>query len=297
MAVLAYEMTTGRRPFNAQASTEIYELQRQGVKVMPCDLRPRLNEDAQTVILKGLSFKPNNRYHDANEFGSVLEEALKPKRRRRFPTYKLVLIAAAIIAVAALSTFEIFRYRKSNPPKTTTTEGFIYWLMVQRYSANNKEPERSNGTEVFRNGDKIQINVSSQESSYIYVFNEGPPEQDHNNFTLMYPRANVNSGSATVGANQTLQTDWVTFKGPPSAENVWIIWSSTPVSELENAKNEAFKNDERALTGETLSAIKTFLKTTETETKPKVTKYKEPPRVTVRGADEMLVTFVSLNHH
>lgn len=76
MGVVAYEMVTGRRPFNPQTVAHLSELQREGVRVKPKDLRPFLPESAQDAILKALSYQPNNRFQGAREFGSALSQEL-----------------------------------------------------------------------------------------------------------------------------------------------------------------------------------------------------------------------------
>ncbi|HEY6806884.1 MAG TPA: protein kinase [Pyrinomonadaceae bacterium] len=299
MAVLAYEMTTGRRPFNATSPAEFVELQRQGVKAMPCDLRPRLDPKAQNVILKGLSLKAKDRYQDANEFGTTLAKHLKEYEKSPGLLIKKVAIAVVIFLSLAALSFGIYHYRKTLTTKAAATHSFKYWFMIQkmRYSATYKEPYKSNGKEeIFGGGDRFKINVLSDEPAYVYIFNEGPLEANSNNFTLEYPRSDLNNGAATIGANQPLETDSLLFKGPLGSANVWIVWSAAPVDELEKIKSQAFKNQDRALTGDTMVSIKTFLKTKEAETKPKTRKSSSAQDVSVRGTSEMLVTLVNLNH-
>ena len=76
LGVIAYEMLTGRRPFNPETAAQLLELQRGGVKIMPCDLRPSLPRAAQAVILKSLSFAPEDRYASAKDFTEDLARAL-----------------------------------------------------------------------------------------------------------------------------------------------------------------------------------------------------------------------------
>ncbi len=77
LGVVAYEMVTGRRPFNAEAGlVQLVMLQRQGVKVKPKDLRPGLPEAAQDVIWKALARNPEERYARARDFGEALAKAL-----------------------------------------------------------------------------------------------------------------------------------------------------------------------------------------------------------------------------
>jgi serine/threonine protein kinase len=76
LGVIAYEMVTGRRPFNPETIAHLAEMQRQGVRAKPADLRPRLPEEAERVILNALAFESAARYQNAGEFGDALALAL-----------------------------------------------------------------------------------------------------------------------------------------------------------------------------------------------------------------------------
>lgn len=76
LGVIAYEMVTGRRPFNPETTAHLAEMQREGVRAKPIDLRPRLPEEAQALILKALAFDPRARCQNAGEFGDALASAL-----------------------------------------------------------------------------------------------------------------------------------------------------------------------------------------------------------------------------
>jgi serine/threonine protein kinase len=76
LGVIAYEMVTGRRPFNPESPYQLLEMQRDGVRVKPSDLRPSLNERAQAAILKALSFEQQERHARARDFGEELSRAL-----------------------------------------------------------------------------------------------------------------------------------------------------------------------------------------------------------------------------
>jgi serine/threonine protein kinase len=77
LGIISYEMITGRRPFNPESILQLYEMQRDGVRVNPKDLRPALPEAAQEVLLKSLAFDPADRYQSAREFCDELADALK----------------------------------------------------------------------------------------------------------------------------------------------------------------------------------------------------------------------------
>ncbi len=76
LGVMAYEMVTGRRPFNPETQFQLLELQRAGVRVKPCDLRPALSVAAQEAILKALEFEPQRRFASARDFGDTLAQSL-----------------------------------------------------------------------------------------------------------------------------------------------------------------------------------------------------------------------------
>jgi serine/threonine-protein kinase len=76
LGVIAYELLTGIRPFNPETAYQLLEMQREGVRVGPKDLRPALPESAQQAIFKALAFERKDRYQQAREFGDTLARAL-----------------------------------------------------------------------------------------------------------------------------------------------------------------------------------------------------------------------------
>jgi len=82
-AVVAYELLTGRCPFNPDAPSPIaaipllMTLQRSGQVVPPQQLRPSVSAAAQAIVLRGLAFDPAARLADARQFGDDLAQALR----------------------------------------------------------------------------------------------------------------------------------------------------------------------------------------------------------------------------
>lgn len=74
--VIAYELVAGRRPFNPESPYELLDMQREGVRIKPADLRPSLSEAAQELILQALSFEQTERPQNAKDFGEELARAL-----------------------------------------------------------------------------------------------------------------------------------------------------------------------------------------------------------------------------
>jgi hypothetical protein len=154
---------------------------------------------------------------------------------------------------------------------------------------------RSSDQDVFDTGDKFYLKVVSRNPGYVYIFNEGTPEPNKSSFTILYPLPSMNNGSASVGADQSVQTKWNTFGGTPGKENLWMVWSIASVPELESAKTEAFTN-KGMLTGATLDAVKTFLNTKDKESKAGINRDKLTRQTTVHGTGDVVVRMLQLEH-
>jgi len=76
LGAIAYEMVTGRKPFNPETGFELLQMQQTGVRVKPADLRPSLPIKAQEVILKALSYNPVDRYTAPREFADSFAGAI-----------------------------------------------------------------------------------------------------------------------------------------------------------------------------------------------------------------------------
>jgi hypothetical protein len=205
------------------------------------------------------------------------------------------------VAVLLLSKSKGRDQNVAAPPSVENpgpTRSFTYSLTVQRIRNDKpyQEPFTSTGQDTFESGDKFRLNVTSSAPGYLYLFNEGPPEPNGSSFTIIYPTPATNNGSATLGADQWVRTNWNTFKGPPGTENFWFVWSTLPVNQLESAKAEAFNRENGTLTNESLDSVKKFLMTTQTEAKTRYTTDKSSQQVTVRGTGDVLVKMVQFKH-
>ncbi|HET6979309.1 MAG TPA: protein kinase [Pyrinomonadaceae bacterium] len=299
MAVVAYEMITGRRPFSPTSPAQMLELQRKGVRAKPTDLRSGLSKRAQDILLRALEFEPSHRYKSAVQFADELAEALNESNITvDFPVgpgirkWLKVFAGVAIIAVLAYLAY-IF----VPPPIPPKPKGFNYWLTVQR-TVNGKDydaPFKSNGNEPFHNGDKFQLSIQSLFSGYIYVFNERLPIEGSASLQLIYPNQAVNNDSS-IGANHTIQSDWIVFDGPPGTDNYWIVWSASPLAELETAKNASLNQPQASSTDQNLVKIKEYLRDLNTEVKARAAKMTKSQEVEVRKRTNIVLTFAEFKH-
>lgn len=75
LGVIAYEMVTGRRPFNPETIFQLSELHK-AVPLRPTALRPSLPLNAEKAILQALSYRATDRYQSARCFCDDLARAL-----------------------------------------------------------------------------------------------------------------------------------------------------------------------------------------------------------------------------
>jgi serine/threonine protein kinase len=336
MAVIAYEMITGRRPFNPSSPAQLLEMHRQGVRLNPIDLRPSLSTEARAILLCALSFDPAARYQNAAEFGDQLARSLGdhgppiqfppkypanaetiqptdvPHSRRTVvaqPTGRLLryLVGGLLIVLVGIGIGIYFNNQNVTPPENQVAadpqssppaRSFNYWLTVQKMRGNKPHQDAfvSSGKEIFETGYKFRLNVSSPEPGFLYLFNEGQPSSSGTSFTILYPTPSTNDGAASLGANQLVKTNWNTFAGETGTENFWIVWSVSPVPELETAKAESFKHPEGGLKGENLVATKKFLMMKQHEVKTRYTTNNDTHQTTVRGNGDLLVRMVEFQH-
>ncbi|MGE0104858.1 MAG: serine/threonine protein kinase [Blastocatellales bacterium] len=76
LGVVAYEMLTGSRPFNAETVVTMYEEQQAGPQKSIRVLRPSVPAAAEASVLKALSFDKNDRHSSVREFSDQLSAIL-----------------------------------------------------------------------------------------------------------------------------------------------------------------------------------------------------------------------------
>jgi len=206
----------------------------------------------------------------------------------------LALIAVLVVGVLLLTKRQFLFGNNSNSSAGNASQrSFAYWLTVQKMRDGRpyQEPFQSSGQEIFENGYKFRLNISSPQSGYLYVFNDGPDE-----LTIIYPTPNTNRGSPELDADQTTQTNWNTFAGKTGTEKFWVVWSASAVKELEAAKDVAFNTKEGSLSDVVIvRSVREFLNS---HSNPKLesTKDSARQRTNIRGSGDVVVKLVELEH-
>ena len=356
LGAIAYEIVTGRKPFNPETGFELLEMQRSGVRVQPRDLRPALSTEANEVILRALNFAPAERFQTARDFGEVLAQSLdeesgtldqnsaspvpptqlvtsvnppprqtgdlssktiagryepakvdtlqqpsfipavaddaETSRRGMFVGIALVLLllVGAAAGVVIWKREAIFGGRERS---------LTYSLTVQKMRDGKpfQIEFESSGQEIFENGWKFRLNLDSQQDGYLYLLNEGPASANSSTYNVLFPESKTNSGSPQVTAGRKLQTDWMRFDEQQGTEKFWIIWSASPVKELE-AVTEAVNDRDLGEIKDAAKAkaVRDFLNQHATP-KPEVTKDSAKKQSVIKGKGDLLVNAIELEHH
>jgi serine/threonine protein kinase len=350
MAEIAYEMLTGRKPFNPDTGFILLDMQREGVRVKPSDLRPAIPLRAQEAILKSLAFDSHSRHQSAREFADELATALESEpssmptsnveapptiaatqqpatpsdktvaatfpivtnnqrddrtttshsngRRSRSPILAVLILLSPAIAMGA---FYLLYKQKSTPPppvQTAETRSFNYWLTVQkmRDGQTYQEPFESSGQEIFEDGWKFRLNLSSSDPGYLYLLNEGPASDGTTTLTLLFPNPFTNSGSPYLASNQRMQTGWMLFDKNQGSEKFWLVWAANAVPELEAIKGAVNAADQGTIKdGNQAEAVRKFLYVE----RPKIETQKDIVRkqTQIKGTGPVLVHRMELEHH
>ena len=330
LAVIAFEMLTGRRPFNPETQFQLVGMQRDGVQIKPRELRPGLPEAAQTVLLKALAYHPAQRYPTARAFTDALADALvesglvgqnadsaadtilrtamtevPARTRSRRP---LLLIPAGLLLMAMIAGIAMFsrqnvRHSPSNPKPavadTVAVRKLDYSLSVQKMRNGKpfEQPYQTTGAAILENGYNVRLNFSSPQPGYLYLVNEGPAGNGLVTYNLLFPMPSMNGGSAQLEANHEQSTDWFELDKNQGVEKLWSIWAETAVPEFEAVKGVANRKQMGTVTNpDQVTAIRSFLEQHATA-RPEVQTDTESNvnRLTAKG--NVLVNLIRLEHH
>lgn len=167
LGVIAYQMLTGKFPFNPKDRAELPTLQKNGVKVKPSALRAGLSEAAGRAVLRALSYEAGKRQQSAREFGDELARALTPPPEPPPPSSRPIidkrwLIAGAAVILGAVIAVVWWILSDRNESETKSLPPVV--VIKERPSGNNPTPGTSSP------GHEINYIAESQ-------FPTGPPLQ------------------------------------------------------------------------------------------------------------------------
>jgi len=140
LGVIAYELVTGRLPFECDSVVELYRQQQRGVRKKPSDIRPELPSSAGAAILKALSFDPQARYARALDFADAFADAL-PDATSEQETLGLNKSGAQLDSGASSGAFVLFISVVGYSRLTTDRQNEIVRTLGEAVRSNPEYPK------------------------------------------------------------------------------------------------------------------------------------------------------------
>lgn len=256
LGIIAYEMITGRVPFNpgsgstVAAMTRLDKMQRAGVRVKPADLRPALPTKAQGIILRALEYDPDKRFELAEDFSSKLAAALaeapgQPTRVSRVPAMARIAVAVAVLLMIAGVVWFIERRGGDELRSTVSAPApqirtLSYWGELQPYKERRPSGSRLRltggiaGETFFNPGDGLTFYFTASSDGFLYLLYE-EDRDSRSDYSLLFPSPRASNTSSEVKAGLTAATSENMFDAESGIDKVWIVWSAQRIGELEEA--------------------------------------------------------------
>lgn len=316
LGVIAYEMLTGRRPFNPSSAFQLLEMQRAGIKIRPTRLRPDLPKAAEAVILKALAFNSKDRHQRARDFTEALVHALTTEKRQPKPFTWMLLVIAAIAIALGSGALVLWKGKPSESPATPAATSPVgnataqpakrilsYWVEVQKYRDGkpDKTPMRQPGEIIYQADDRVRFFFTSPQAGHLYIINEGPTEANGlPSYNLLFPTPTANKASSALTANQQVQVPggWFKIDDERGTEKLWLIWSVEAINDLDNIAKTVATPMMRGVIGnpDRIKWVKDFI-ADHSATKPEVVKDEEQKLTNIRGGTDVLVSLLKLEHY
>lgn len=335
LAVVAYEMLTGRLPFITESPYEMLELHQAGVQVKPIDLQPRLPAGAQTELLRALSYDPNQRHRRTRDFGDALAHALTaPAAQKQTPapganvpvqpSEKVIASHETVLATTVGAT-------RNNRPVIIAIAmlslllaglWFGYWKLTSDKAAvispatpAPAPPERTLGYGIslsrLRNGREQQIPrlngktiVFEQNDRIRFTVTSPQPgwlylineNPQGSKYHLLFPLPVFQQGAAKLAAGREWELPAFRFDSDQGTETVWLVWAEQPVPSLDALIRWVNDKDLSEIKDAgEREKLREFLKTN-SATQPSVVNDDERKLTLVKGRAPIIVTPIRFEH-
>lgn len=225
------------------------------------------------------------------------------------PTLATLIALAVVIAGAAWMLTGSDREKQQQtaqasvpPAPPAPSIAISYSLTVQSFTDGRyKEPFTLTGEMLFRNRDRIRLNIKSPRSGYLYILNQGPrSESGAASLNILFPSPTANAGSAQLSAGQEIQIprqSWFELDAKEGTEFVWLVWSANALPELESAKRFANPEDRGRIKDADLVNSIDFLLQQHQPSKAAVERDDEKKVSVIRANADIVAHLIKLEHH
>jgi serine/threonine protein kinase len=76
LSVIAFQMLTGKMPFEALTSRELLKIQQQGLQAFETETGTRISNEIEAVLQKALAFNPSARFQSIRDFGDAFYNSI-----------------------------------------------------------------------------------------------------------------------------------------------------------------------------------------------------------------------------
>lgn len=240
----------------------------------------------------------------------------KPAKATGLPRAYAMALIAGVISVAGIIGVAIWRPGATNDqkaqqesvqppvsgPAAQPSRILTYSLTVQSFTDGRyKDPFVLSGEMLFRNRDRIRLNIKDDKSGYLYIVNEGPKTGNGDaSYNILFPSPSTNAGSAQLSAGQEIQIpgqSWFELDAKEGTEKVWLLWSAGALPEMESAKRFANPEDRgRIKDAELARSIASMLDRYQLA-KDAVLRDDNKKESQITGNGEIIAHLIKLEHH
>jgi serine/threonine protein kinase len=327
--VMIYEMVAGALPFKGLtvSHTIVQILEKDPLPLTQLD-HVNVPPELQRIVSKAMARNADERYQTAKdmlidlrslrkrlEVDAEIHRSTAPsaipiepdKPRGRKLVLWISLIALVLVLAGLIIGANAWRSARSkgvaSAPAPVAERRLNYWMMVQKYRSGKpfENPFRLAGEINFERDYGVQLNVSSPQSGYLYILNEGPaPTNGSPSFVVLFPSPTANGGASFLAENQPIQIPqqgWFRLDAEEGTEKLWLVFSTSAMAELEAVKGFANLKDKGAVKNAALSkAVKEFLQT-HSASRPSVAKSETQKETNLTATGNLMVHLIQLEHH
>ena len=219
----------------------------------------------------------------------------------------LALTALAVIVLAGLGIRSWLRSSNVSPSATPPTitanlpaRQLVYWITVQKFRSGKpfESPFRLAGEINFEQDYRVRLHVSSPQRGHLYVLNESP--SGDNPLQILFPSPTANDGSSLIAENQAIQIpeqSWFKFDAEQGTETLWLIWSASPMAEVEAAKRFANRTDQGVISDANINKVLKGLLTKSPAESLKIEKTDAPLQTVLQSKEPIITHAIKLAHN
>lgn len=217
-----------------------------------------------------------------------------------------IVVGLAVLTIGTLWGLNAWRGAHSTPGSSTPApaiqRALTYSITVQKYRDNRpfEGPFQLAKEMLFERDYQIRLNISSPQSGFLYILNEGPHDKGNPaEFVVLFPSPTSNSSSALITENHQIQIpekSWIHFDSEKGTERVWLIFAANAIPELEPIRTFASPKTQGLITDSSLrDTVTTFLRT-HAENKAATQQNVDRKETTLTSRGEILIYPIDLEH-